>query len=348
MKIENIVGQLVKNYNNPKRRNRTLFLLGPSGVGKSDSIAEAAVQLSKEYTCTFPVLDKRLSQMEPPDFGGVPSVVNGRTVKNVPEWWPTDPQSRGILLLDEITSAPPVMQAAAYEVALDRSMGGEPLPEGWMVVAAGNRASDRGVTYPLAAPLLARMTLINVESSLEGFLFYCAERGVRPEIQAFVKSQAQYLNERDETVNAKINELPIGKPFSNQRAWTTAAQHYLDESQTDRLELMRGCIGDRAATDFESFLRIWETMPSIDKCFTHPDSNTLPGNAAERYAVAVGISARITSKNFGNALVYLERLPAEHMALSVKLAYKRDNSIAECAAFVEFVTKNPDLWKRGI
>ena len=191
------------------------------------------------------------------------------------------------------------------------------------------------------------MTWINVESSLDGFLYYCAERDVRLEVQAFIKSRADYLNERDETVNSKINDLPIGKPFANQRAWTTAAQHYIDEDAQDRLELMRGCVGDRAANDFEVFLRIWETMPSIDKCFTHPDSNKLPDNAAERYAVAVGVSARITNKNFDKAIIYLTRMPAEHMALAVKLAYKRDNTIAECEAFALFVAANPDLWKRG-
>lgn len=347
MKIENITPQIIKNYNDPNRRYRTLFFLGPSGVGKSDSIRAAAVELSKQYKCAFPVLDKRLSQMEPPDFGGVPSVVKGKTVKNVPDWWPTDPDSRGILLLDEVTSAPPIMQAAAYEVALDRSMGGEPIPDGWMIITAGNRASDRGVTYPLAAPLLARMTLLNVESSLDGFMNYCAEHNVRPEIMAFIKSQAQYMNERDETVNSKITDLPLGKPFANQRAWTTAAQYYLDEPAEERLELLRGSVGDRAAVDLESFLRIWETMPSIDRCFTDPKNNTLPGSAAERYAVAVGISARLTNKNFEKALIYLNRLQAEHRALCIKLAYKRSPDIAECAAFAEFVASNPELWKRG-
>lgn len=347
MKIEWIAEELVENYNNPHRRRRTMFLLGPSGVGKSDSIREAATTISSQYKCAVPVLDKRLSQMEPPDFGGVPSVVNGRTVKNVPDWWPSDPDSRGILLLDEITSAPPVMQAAAYEVALDLSMGGEPLPEGWMVVAAGNRASDRGVTYPLAAPLLARMTVVSVESSLDGFVAYCGLHNVRGEIVAFVKSRGEYLNERDETVNTKIAELPIGKPFSNQRAWTTAAQYYLDSPAERRLELMRGCVGDRAATDMEVFLRIWQTMPSIDAIYKDPDSVDTPKDAATRYAVSVGIAVRLTAKNFAMAKKYFDRLPGEFKALTVKLAYKRDKTIAECAAFAEFVAENPELWKRG-
>lgn len=337
----------MRNYIDTNRRNRTLFLLGPSGVGKSDCVRQAAQQLGESFGCSFPVLDLRLSQMEPPDFGGVPSVKRGRTVKNPPAWLPVDPRSRGFVLLDEITSAPPVMQAAAYQVALDRCMGDTPIPEGWMVLAAGNRASDRGVNYPLAAPLLARMTLINVESSLDGFMDYCARRNVRAEIVAFVRSRGEYLNERDETVNARIGDLPIGKPFSTQRAWTTAAQYYLDEPAAERLELLRGSVGERAATDLESFLRIWQSMPSIEQIFTAPDSAPVPKNAATRYAISVGVSARCTNKNFGLAKRYLDRLPAEFRALAIKLAYMRDNKIAECEAFSTFVAENPELWNRA-
>lgn len=347
MKIELIVSTIVRNYNDPNRRNRTLFLLGPSGVGKSDAVREAAQNLGVQYACEFPVLDLRLSQMEPPDFSGVPSVKEGRTVMNPPAWLPMDPDSRGILLLDEITSAPPVMQAAAYQVALDRAMGHVKLPDGWMVMTAGNRASDRGVTYPLAAPLLARMTLINVESSLDGFIDYCSTRLVRPEVIAFVKSRGEYLNERDETINAKIGDLPLGKPFATQRGWTTAAQYYLDEAPEARLELLRGSVGDRAATDLEAFLRIWQSMPSIDLIFSDPDSVPTPSDAATRYAVTVGVAVRLSNKNLAVAKKYLDRLPGEFKALAVKLAYKRDDKIAECEAFAKFVSENPELWKRG-
>lgn len=346
MKIEKIVNTIVRNYCDTNRRNRTLFLLGPSGVGKSDCVRQAAQQLGETYGTSFPVLDLRLSQMEPPDFSGVPSVKDGRTVKNPPTWLPTDLQSQGFILLDEITSAPPVMQAAAYQVALDRCMGDTPIPDGWMVIAAGNRASDRGVNYPLAAPLLARMTVINVESSLDGFVDYCAKRNVRSEVVAFVKSRAEYLNERDETVNARIGDLPIGKPFATQRAWTTAAQYYLDEPAAERLELLRGSVGDRAATDLEAFLRIWQSMPSIDLIFTDPDSVPVPRNTATRYAVSVGVGSRCTKKNFGMAKRYLDRLPGEFKALAVKFAYKRDNTIAESKAFSSFVAENPELWKQ--
>ena len=347
MKIGSIRSLIVRSYTDVNRRKKTLFLLGPSGVGKSDTIRQAANDIAALIgDAAFGFIDLRLAQMDPVEFGGVPSVVNGYTRKNPPDWLPK-PDTNGIILMDEITSAPPTMQAPAYQFALDRKFGDTPLPEGWMVMAAGNRMSDRGVTYPMAAPLLARMTVVNAESDLDDFIDYCGEHSVRGEVVAFVKSRADYLNERDEKINSKISELPLGKPFATQRGWTSAAQYYLDDPAEDRGELLRGCIGDRAGADFEAFLRIWQSMPSIDQIYKDPDSVAQPKDAATRYAVSVGISMRLTKGNFAVAKRYLYNMPKEFMSLAIKLAYKRDKSISECNAFNQWVMQNPHLFKKG-
>lgn len=348
MKIGNIAALIVRQYMDMNRRKKTLFLLGPSGVGKSDSIVQAKNEIAGLIEDPdFGFIDLRLSQMDPVEFGGVPSVTTeGYTRKNPPDWLPR-PGTNGIILLDEITSAPPSMQAPAYQFTLDRKFGDTPLPDGWMVIAAGNRMSDRGVTYPMAAPLLARMTVVTVESSLDDFIDYCASHKVRGEIVAFVKSRPDYLNERDENINTEMSKLPLNKPFANQRAWTTAAQYYLDDPSEDRVELMRGCVGDRAGPDLEAFLRIWKSMPSIDQIFKDPAAVPQPEDSATRYAVAVGVSMRITNKNFDKAKIYLDKMPGEFKALAVKLAYKRDRSISECEAFNKWVMENPGLFKRG-
>jgi hypothetical protein len=348
MKIEHIPGLILRSYMDVNRRKKTLFFVGPSGVGKSDAIREGANDIAEKIgDKDFGFLDFRLAQMEPVEFGGVPSVTkDGYTRKNPPNWLPRA-GTNGVIILDEITSSPQVMQAAAYQFALDRRFGDTPLPDGWMVIAAGNRMSDRGVTYPMAAPLLARMTKIAVESSLDGFIDYCGKHKVRGEIVAFVKSRPDYLNERDEKINTKIAELPLGEPFATQRGWTTAAQFYLDDAAEDRGELLRGCVGIRAGTDFEAFLRIWQTMPSIDQIFKDPESVEQPKDSATRYAVAVGVSMRITTKNFHLAKKYLDHMPGEFKSLAVKLAYKRDPSITECDAFNQWVAENPNLFKRG-
>ena len=348
MKIGSISSLITRSYLDVNRRKKTLFLLGPSGVGKSEGIVSAKDAIAEQIgDPNFGFIDLRLAQMDPVEFGGVPSVTaEGRTRKNPPDWLPR-PGTNGIILLDEITSAPPAMQAPAYQFTLDRKFGDTPLPDGWMVIAAGNRMSDRGVTYPMAAPLLARMTVVNVESNLDDFIDYCASKNVRGEIIAFLKSRPDYLNERDENINTKISELPLGKPFATQRGWTSAAQYYLDDPAEDRGELLRGCIGDRAGADLEAFLRIWQSMPSIDEIFKDPDSVPSPKDAATRYAVAVGVSMRITNKNLDVAKKYLDRMTGEFSALAVKLAYKRDKTISECDAFNKWVVENPHLFKRG-
>jgi hypothetical protein len=348
MKIENIAGLITRSYMDVNRRKKTLFFVGPSGVGKSDAVRQGADEIAKLIgDPNFGYLDFRLAQKEPVEFSGVPSVTaDGFTRQNPPDWLPR-PGTNGIIILDEITSAPQIIQAAAYQFCLDRRFGDTPLPDGWMVVAAGNRMSDRGVTYPMAAPLLARMTKINVESSLDGFIEYCAQKGVRGEIIAFVKSRPDYLNERDEKINTKISELPLGEPFATQRGWTTAAQYYLDDPAEDRSELLRGCIGARAGADLEAFLRIWQSMPSIDQIFKDPESVPQPNDSATRYAVAVGVSMRIDTKNFAKAKKYLDHMPGEFKSLAIKLAYKRDPTIVECDAFNQWVIENPHLFKRG-
>lgn len=346
MQIADIIETITAAYINPVERQRALFLLGPSGVGKSEAVAQARKILSEKIgDPNFGLIDLRLAYFDPVDFRGVPSVVDGRTQWNPPSFFPK-PGTNGILFLDEITSAPPAVQAPAYQITNDRAMGEYHLPDGWMVIAAGNRASDRGVTFNLAAPLLSRMTMIEAESSLDATIDHYITHAVRPEIIAFLKSRPDYLNERDEKINPDCAKLPVGKQFATQRSWMRAAQHYLDKPPVRRRELLSGAVGERAAADFEAFLRVWETMPSIDEAFKHPDKTKVPTDAASRYAVSVGVSMRLDKKNFGKGIEYLNRLPKEFCALAVKLAYKRDSSIAESADFAKWVTDNKNLMTR--
>ena len=70
----------------------------------------------------------------------------------------------GVLFLDEITSAPPSVSAAAYQLILDRRLGNYEVPKHWIIVAAGNRQGDRGVTYTMPAPLANRFSHYEVDT----------------------------------------------------------------------------------------------------------------------------------------------------------------------------------------
>ncbi|HBF91048.1 MAG TPA: hypothetical protein DDX09_07755, partial [Hyphomonas atlantica] len=115
-------------------------------------------------------IDIRLSQREPVDLRGLP-VPDGDSVNwLISGEWPGDPESRGIILFDEITAADRSLQVAAYELILDRRLGNlYSLPDGWLVVAAGNRAEDRAVAQTFSSALANRFCHLDVEADLDSW-----------------------------------------------------------------------------------------------------------------------------------------------------------------------------------
>ena len=160
-----------------------VMLWGPPGVGKSQMVAQIAAQHKA------PVIDIRLSQMEPSDLRGIPFRVNELVEWAVPAMLPDAKRhgGKGILFLDEITSAPPSVSAAAYQLILDRKLGNYQVPAGWAIFAAGNRQGDRGVTYTMPAPLANRFSHYEVDVNLDDWVAWAWQRGIDARIIAFLR-----------------------------------------------------------------------------------------------------------------------------------------------------------------
>ena len=133
-----------------------VMIWGPPGVGKSQLVAQVAQQHE------VPLIDIRLSQLEPSDLRGIPFRTDHHVEWAIPQMLPDAARHgrSGIMFLDEITSATPAVSAAAYQLILDRSLGEYRVPEGWVIFAAGNRQGDRGVTYSMPTPLA--LSLIHI------------------------------------------------------------------------------------------------------------------------------------------------------------------------------------------
>jgi MoxR-like ATPase len=110
-----------------------LHIWGACGVGKSQIVAQVAA----DRKCEF--LDIRAVQLDPVDLRGLPRISADRAEWVPPKFFPLD--GEGILFLDELTSAPQMTQAGCYQLVLDRKLGEYRLPDGWLVIAAGNPAS---------------------------------------------------------------------------------------------------------------------------------------------------------------------------------------------------------------
>jgi hypothetical protein len=334
MRISNLSDFIVRHYENEAARKTTIFIRGASGIGKSEAIKQASATLGKRLDNWAGVIDLRLAQCDVTDIRGVPSVVDGRTVWNIPEFFPK-PGTSGIFFLDEITSAPQSLQAVAYQLALDRLH----MPDGWMVVAAGNRQSDRGVTFAMAAPLVARMCMIDVDAELDGFLQHAATNNLRPEIMAF-------LSERPDMLHNFDNKF-AGEPFPNPRSWFRASLHMdMAVNPAERVELLSGDVGKEAAALLEAFLRVWETMPKLEDIYTDPDSVEVPEKLDVKHCLVMGIAATVTEKNFDQAYKFLSRLPQEMQTLCVKLAHKRNPAISRTQGYTKWAIASQKVWQR--
>ena len=91
---------------------------------------------------------------------------------------PTDPKSNAIVFLDELNSAAPAVQAAAYQLILNRRVGQYVLPDGVSIVAAGNRDSDKGVTYRMPAPLANRFIHLEMKPEFDDWLEWAVNNNI--------------------------------------------------------------------------------------------------------------------------------------------------------------------------
>jgi MoxR-like ATPase len=157
-----------------------LHIWGPCGVGKSQIVSQVAAALEYDF------LDVRAVQLDPVDLRGLPRIDANQTVWSPPKFLPT--QGKGILFLDELTSAPQMTQAGCYQLVLDRKLGEYVLPEGWVVIAAGNPAAERGVHFTMPRPLRNRFVHLELEVDHAEWCSWAVRAGLRPEIIAFFQA----------------------------------------------------------------------------------------------------------------------------------------------------------------
>jgi hypothetical protein len=233
---------------------RPTFLWGPPGIGKSDIVKQIGVDAGRE------VVDVRLALWEPTDIKGIPyyNAEQGKMVWAPPAELPTDPESTAIIFLDELNSAPPAVQAAAYQLILNRRVGTYELPKGVDVVAAGNREGDRGVTYRMPAPLANRFIHLEMKIDFDDFQEWAVMNGVHPEVVGYVGFAKQDLYDFDPKSPSKA--------FATPRSWVFVSDLLKDDDcDIDTLHnLIAGAVGDGLAVKFMAHRKIAGRLPKAE------------------------------------------------------------------------------------
>jgi hypothetical protein len=248
-----------------------VLLWGRPGVGKSSFMEGLEAP-------DFPVLTLIASIHDPTDFSGLPVHVDGAVRYAIPEWVGLfKPDGDGLLFLDELTTAPPSVQAALLRVVLERKVGFHPLPPKVRIVAAANPPDLMTGGWELSPPLRNRFVHLQWDLPATTYLhalssgFPVAELPqIDPKAHARLLPEwkmrvAAFLKRSPNLLHTSPDSDPYG--FASPRSWDFAAAlltscELLGEAPIGGqrysqacLELMKGCLGEGAAVPFLEFLR---------------------------------------------------------------------------------------------
>ena len=289
-----------------------VMLWGPPGVGKSQIVA----QVGQRHN--VPVIDIRLSQMEPSDLRGIPFREGNLVEWAIPAMLPEAQRhgTQGVLFLDEITSAVPSVSAAAYQLILDRRLGDYSVPEGWAIFAAGNRQGDRGVTYTMPAPLANRFSHFEVDLNLDDWVAWAYQNKMDERIIGFLRFRPELLFKFDPAHN------PVA--FPTPRSWEFAhrALQKFSDSPHLLLNTLQACVGSAAGIELKAFVDHLHQMPDLDAILRGETVKT-PKEVDLQYAIAsalVGRAIRAMSSPealqvYGHILNYAKALPLREMGV---------------------------------
>jgi hypothetical protein len=234
------------------KKQRPIFMWGPPGIGKSDIVKQIGDEQVRE------VIDVRLSLWEPTDIKGIPyyNSDQGTMTWAAPAELPSDPDSTAILFLDELNSAAPATQAAAYQLILNRRVGTYVLPKGVSIVAAGNRDSDKGVTYRMPAPLANRFIHLELRVDFDDFHQWAVKNHIHEQVVGYLGFAKQDLYDFD--------PKSLSRSFATPRSWSFVSELLQDDDDINEntlTDLVAGAVGEGLAVKFMAHRKVAKQMP---------------------------------------------------------------------------------------
>lgn len=339
-------------------KQRPAFIWGPPGVGKSDIVAQLAAKNDMELR------DIRLNLLDPVDLKGFP-VPNHETKQMswyapdflpptlvradaVPGYKPTkgakavSPSqlipnpSKGILFLDELPTADRATQAAAYQLMLNRRIGDYVLPDGWSILAAGNRSQDRSVHHTMPAALANRLVHLDYDVSIDDFSAWAMQHDIKPEVLGFLRFKTDLLHKFDAANNPRAFPSPRSWMFVNQLVGEGL-------SSANELEVVKGTVGEGAAAEFMAFVKIARSLPTVDEIMVNPAKAKVPEEPSARFAITTSLATRASRDNFSQLCIYVRRLPVEFQVVFMRDSVRRNDDVSKTKAFNDWGIENSDV-----
>lgn len=307
------------------------YTSGPPGVGKSDLWQQLAKELG------IGLIDVRLGSMAPEDFGvPAPDLEKQVAVWLKADFWPDVKRDgpKGILLFDEMSDTSKAMQSCAYKIVLDRHIHNMALPKGWYPCAAGNRREDRAAAQSLSTALANRFAHITIEPDPDAWIEWANKNDINPLLPAFIRTRPALLHSME---GADLRAFPTP------RSWARVSK-ICDADESIRYRLIAGLVGEGAAAEFNGFLKAVD-LPDLDDIVKAPKECRIPKDPASKYALSSMLARYAKRDNFAAINAYCKRqdFGRDFWICCVLDATKRDASLTETRAFIDFANANQDL-----
>ena len=307
-----------------------VFVWGSPGVGKSSLVAQIATQKEMKF------IDLRLSLLDPTDLRGIPffQADEKKAVWAKPEFLPDEnSEEYGILFLDEINSSPPTIQAAAYQLILDRKIGEYKLPKNYSIIAAGNYESDRGVTYRMPTPLANRFVHLNFDIDFESWKLWAYETNIDKKIISYL--------------SYKPSDLFMFDPKSGQKSFATPRSwKFVDDILKSKLDIkllqrtISGAIGDDVSNEFINYCKVMEELPNIDNIINGIEVE-IPSKNSALFAMCIGIvyalKNNLSTQNLTNVLNFSLTLNGEFAVMLIRDMQKNCIDVESSPAWSQWV-----------
>jgi hypothetical protein len=306
-----------------------VFIWGPPGVGKSSVVSDIA------KTGKLNLIDVRASLLDPTDIRGIPYIKEDKAKWSPPSFLPNDPKSEGVLFFDELNAAPPLVQASLYQLTLDRKVGEYCLPDGWRIIAAGNRAEDASIVFRMPAALTNRFIHLDFEVDVDDWIAWAIDHQIHPLVIGFIRTRRELL----------FDMRNIERAFPTPRSWEILSDTLGSlGSPKEAADVLIGVVGEGAAMEFLGFCDTAISEDLIKGIIKDPEKAKLPTELGNTYALISYLSSRskeaVVMKAAANLL---GRLNPEMAVLLIRDIIRVNPKIISEQGYLNFVEKHSDL-----
>ena len=314
--------ELIK-HNVPLSKFPSVMLWGQPGVGKSEGIDQICERIQAATGKKAVKTDVRLLLFNPIDLRGIPVADQDNDGEKVARWlkpliFKMDPSKDviNILFLDEISAAPQSVQAAAYQITLDKRVGEHKLPDNCIVIAAGNRTSDKSVANKMPKALSNRLMHFDISSDFEGWKSWAIKNDIHPIVLGFLTFKPNLLNTFDSSNDALA--------FATPRSWAMVSNilKYVNDNIDKVYNQLAGLVGANIIIELRAWVMMYHALPAIKDVFDGKIKN-IPNEPSCLFALSISIIqyAKEHTKDINrimNAIDYVSSFPKDISSIIIE------------------------------